>query len=130
MDEGFLELSVDAEALDCGGLAVQCSGGDGVLADRAGFQRRSFVDQQVGIRRVGPAVSPVMQPVEGRPQSEVVQWPDAAVDGQAAVADVEVIELQAADRARSCRVDGGQREDQPVRRARDGGDGVRDVLGL
>ncbi|MBD0695047.1 hypothetical protein BG452_03345 [Streptomyces sp. CBMA123] len=56
----------------------------------------------------------MLQPGEDGLQGELVQGTDAAVDDEPAVADVEVVELEAADRAGPGGVDGCEGEDQPV----------------
>ncbi|MEU6672510.1 hypothetical protein [Streptomyces sp. NPDC046727] len=127
VDEGFFKLAVDAKPFEGCGLAAK-GGGDGDAADGASVQGGLLVDQQVRVGGVGPTPSPVLQPDEGSVQGELVQWSDAAVDNEPTVANVEVIELEAADRAGPGSVDSREGEDQPVRRAGHRGNGGPDVL--
>jgi hypothetical protein len=63
-------------------------------------------------------------------QCQLIQGPDAAVDDQSAVADVEVVELEAADGAGAGGVDGREGEDQSVRRPGRHGDRGLEVAGV
>lgn len=63
------------------------------------------------------------KPVEDHVAGEVVQRPGAAGDGEPAVAEVLVIELELADRLGARGVDGGQCQDQPVTLISGSGDG-------
>ncbi|WP_328506496.1 hypothetical protein [Streptomyces sp. NBC_00391] len=72
----------------------------------------------------------MVQPLAGDVQCQPVQRLDAAVDHELAIADVDVVELDAPDRTGSRGVHCGEREDQLVRRLGDRGNGVVDVLGL
>ncbi|MEU9367074.1 hypothetical protein AB0D71_20565 [Streptomyces avermitilis] len=75
-------------------------------------------------------MAPELQPFRRDLKGELVQSAGAAINGRAPVADVEIVELEAADRRRPCRVDRGEGEDQPVGGVGDGGYGTVDVLGL
>jgi hypothetical protein len=61
VSQGFLKLPVDAEAFKSGFLSPEPDV-DPVPADRAELQRGHLVDQEMGIRAVGPAGPPVVQP--------------------------------------------------------------------
>ncbi|MER5540635.1 hypothetical protein [Streptomyces mirabilis] len=129
VSEGLFELAVDTESFQRGCLAAE-RGEDADTADGAVLQRGLLVDQQVRVGGVGPAPSPMLQPGGGGLQHELVQGPGAAVDNEPAVADVEVVELEAADRVGPGGVDGREGEDQLVWRAGRRGDGGADVLGF
>jgi hypothetical protein len=55
-----------------------------------------FNDIGLACRRVRPALAPVIQPVQQQSQSEVIEGSDSSSDGQAAVADVGVVEPRVA----------------------------------
>ncbi|MFI5775138.1 hypothetical protein ACIA74_43285 [Streptomyces sp. NPDC051658] len=71
-----------------------------------------------------------LQQFLGKSKGETVQRAGAAIDRQATVADVEIVEQEAAHGARSCGVNCGKCEDQPVGRVDDGGNGPTGVLGF
>ncbi|MGP3947944.1 hypothetical protein [Streptomyces sp. 7N604] len=69
----------------------------------------------------------MVEPVQDRPAGEVVERADVTADGDAPVAQVDVLQLHGADHLRPCRVDGGQGDDEPDVRGGGGGDGFVDV---
>ncbi|MFI1285184.1 hypothetical protein ACH4U5_31250 [Streptomyces sp. NPDC020858] len=124
--EGLFELTVDTEPFECGGEVAGGPGGP-ELAGRAEFDGGLLGDQQVGVGRVRPAVAAVIEPVQDRSVGEVVERADVAADGDAPVAQVDVVQLHGADRLRPCRVDGGQGDDEPSVWCGGGGNGLVDV---
>ncbi|MDB1088718.1 hypothetical protein PJ985_14190 [Streptomyces sp. ACA25] len=84
--------------------------------------------QQVGVGRVRPAVAAVVEPVQDSTVGEVVEWPDVAADGDAPVAQVDVLHLHRADHLWPCRVDGSQSDDEPDVRGGGGRDGLVDIF--
>ncbi|MGW0578211.1 hypothetical protein ACWD25_20075 [Streptomyces sp. NPDC002920] len=72
----------------------------------------------------------MVQPLAGDVQCQRVQRPHPTVDHELAIADVKIVELEAPDRTDRAACTRGERDDQPVRRLGDRGNGVVDVLGL
>ena len=70
--EGFLELPVDAEPFQGGGLPAQRRRGEIARADRAGSVGALLVDQQVRVGSGGPADAPVGEPLEQDLAGEVI----------------------------------------------------------
>jgi hypothetical protein len=98
-------------------------------ADRLGLVGGVLGDEHVRVGGVGPARPPVGEPVEQGAAGELVQRAGATGDGQSAVAEVEVVQEQAADGQRPGGVDSGQRQHQPLLGSAGGcgGDGLVDV---
>ncbi|MFB6989695.1 hypothetical protein [Streptomyces sp. NPDC056304] len=69
----------------------------------------------------------MVEPVQDRAAGEVVERADVAADGDAPVAQVDVVQLHGAGHLRPCRVDGGQGDDEPDIRGSGRGDGLVDV---
>jgi hypothetical protein len=111
--EGFLELPVDAEPFQGGGLAAEFGLGEVDRADWPGAHRRVLVDEQVRVGGVWPAGAPVAEPVEQDLVGEFVDRADPSGDGEPAVAHVDVVELDGADGAGAGGVDRGEHEHQP-----------------
>lgn len=83
-------------------------------ADWAGCHDGLLIDQQVLVGGTGPAVAPVVEPVQDDLPGEFVQRTRAAGDGESAIAQVDVVELKFGVRFGSGGVDGGQGDDKPV----------------
>ncbi|MEU5730611.1 MULTISPECIES: hypothetical protein [Streptomyces] len=82
---------------------------------RAEFDGGLLGDQQVGVGRVRPAAAAVVEQVQDCSVGEVVERVDVAADGDAPVAQVDVVQLHRPDHLRPCRVDGGQGDDASPR---------------
>lgn len=94
--EGLFELPIDAEPLQRGGQPTQTQ--QPCRADGVGFARGSGTDHQAPVRGVGPTPPTVIKPAGNDLEDQVVQRPRKAGDGQMAVTEIDVVELQAADR--------------------------------
>ena len=114
--EGFLELPVDAEPFQGGGLSAQGCAGEVDGADRSGSVRAHLVDQQVGVGGAWPAGVPVAEPFEQDLAGELVDGAGSAADGQPPVAEVDVVEEELADVLGAGGVHRGQDQDQPAPR--------------
>ena len=90
--EGFLELPVDAEPFQGGGLPAQRRLGEVAGADGLGAVGAVLVDQQVRVGGAGPAGGPVGEPLEQDLAGEVVERAGPAGDGDPPVAEVDVVE--------------------------------------
>src|SRR5262249_51365059 len=121
--EGFVELAVYAEGFE-GGRTPAKWRGERVVADGAGVRRGLFVDEQVWVGGVGPVLVAVGQPVGEQAVGELVERPGESGDGQALVAQVDVVELEVADGFGAGGVHGGQGEGKP------GGGGGRGLRGV
>ena len=92
VDEGFLELSVDPQALEGGGEAA-AGLGQPVLADGAGGHGGLLVEDQVRVGGAGPPVGAVLEPGEQEVAGQVVERTGPAGDDQSPVAENDVVEV-------------------------------------
>jgi hypothetical protein len=127
--EGFFELPVNAEALE--GRGQSAAGfGQPVLADRPGGHGGLLVDDQVRVGGAGPSAVAVLEPGQQQVAGQVIERAGPAGDGQAPVAEVDVVEVEFPDGLGPGRVDGGQR-DRQAGSGRDGrGGGLSDLSQL
>ncbi|WP_162600122.1 hypothetical protein [Streptomyces sp. CS131] len=97
MGESLFELSVDAEPFQGGGEVA--GGSDGPELDgRAELDGGLLGDQQVGVGRVRPAAAPVIEPVQDRMAGEIVERADVTANGDAPVAQVDVLQCSPRER--------------------------------
>lgn len=90
MGEGLFELAVDAEPFEGGGEVAGGPGGP-ELAGRAEFNGGLLGDEQVGVGRIRPAAAAVFEPAQDSTAGEVVVRTDVAADGDAPVAQADVV---------------------------------------